>query len=321
VAADSGFSVVIPTFRRPEALRETLMTILRCDPAPAEIIVVDGDPGGSARPVVDELLRSHRAPRFVYLQEDANSTVQRNRGIDVARSDLLLFLDDDVAVEADVLGRLRAAFDDPTVVATTGHVVEEAGRRLVGASSGLRRFLPGGGREGTFTRFGYPRYVVHADHARDVEFMQGCFMSARRAAAARVRFDERLTGYALAEDEDFSLRLSRLGRVRYLPEVTVRHHKLGFRTIDRRALSRLLVRNRAYLFRKNFPQTPVARAQFVLLLALLVAHRAVNRDWAGVRGTLEGVIAAWRERREPPRPSPSSPPTRSVEDPSATSSS
>ena len=46
--------------------------------------------------------------------------------------------------------------------------------------------------------------------------MPGCFMSARREAAS-VRFDEKLGAYALAEDEDFSYRLSRRGRLVYLP--------------------------------------------------------------------------------------------------------
>ena len=82
--------------------------------------------------------------------------------------------------------------------------------------------------------------------------MKGCFMSARREAATTVRFDEQLTGYALAEDEDFSYRLSRLGRIRYAPEIVVQHRKLGFGAQDPRRLGRLVVVNRAYLFRKNF---------------------------------------------------------------------
>ena len=71
-------------------------------------------------------------------------------------------------------------------------------------------------------------------------------------------------GYALAEDEDFSYRLSRLGRIRYAPEIVVEHRKLGFGSHDPRRLGRLVVVNRAYLFRKNFPGTALARAQFPL---------------------------------------------------------
>jgi GT2 family glycosyltransferase len=125
--------------------------------------------------------------------------------------------------------------------------------------------------------------------------MVGCLMSARAQAAREVGFDEALpslSGYALAEDEDFSLRLSRLGRVRYVPETRIVHGKQGFGSRDPRAFNRLVALNRSYLFRKNFPQTRLARAQFRLFLLLLVGHRLLNRDWAGVRGLVEGMREA-----------------------------
>jgi GT2 family glycosyltransferase len=124
-------------------------------------------------------------------------------------------------------------------------------------------------------------------------------MSARREVAVDVGFDEQLSGFpatALAEDEDFSYRLSRLGRIRYLPAVTVQHLKLGFGSRDEREHGRLLVVSRAYLFRKNFQPTARTRAQFGLLVTALVVHRLVNREWAGARGLIEGALQAWRER-------------------------
>jgi len=124
--------------------------------------------------------------------------------------------------------------------------------------------------------------------------MPGCFMTARRELAAQVRFDENLGAYALAEDEDFSYRLSQRGRLLYLHDVVVVHDKMGFRSYDSRALGRLVVKNRAYLFRKNFPQTPLARLQFWLLLVKLVGHRALNREWSGALGVLEGMATLAR---------------------------
>src|SRR5206468_4076447 len=126
----------------------------------------------------------------------------------------------------------------PSVVGATGIVVEPDDRPFGGKTSRVRSFLPGGGVEGTFTRYGYPRRLVHVDEPRDVEFMQGCFMAARLPDARTVGFDERLPGYGLAEDEDFSYRLSRRGRIRYEPSIVVRHDNTGFATRDRRAFGR-----------------------------------------------------------------------------------
>jgi GT2 family glycosyltransferase len=291
------FSVVIPTKNRPETLRRTLESLRATYPAPHEVLVIDGDEDGSARPLVlglhDDGLSLH------YVHSEPSLTRQRNVGIERASGDVLVFLDDDVTLPHDLFAKLARPYEEGGVVGATGWVIEPRhGERLGGPPSFLRRLvLPGSRRyPGRFTRYGYPRYVVVADGPCDVEFMPGCFMSARREAAARVRFDERLAAYALAEDEDFSYRLSRLGRVVYLPDVVVVHEKLGFRSFDSRDFGRLVVRNRAYLFRKNFPQTPMARAQFGLLLALLVGHRLLNREWHGALGIAEGTLDLVRGR-------------------------
>ena len=290
------FSVVIPTMRREAILEATLASLERCDPPPYEVIIVDSDDDGSSQPVVTAFDHAV-SPAVRYVRTTPSLTRQRNIGIDDASGDVILFLDDDVSIEPDLFARLEEAYNDPDVVGVTGLLIEPDSRRLGGPASPFRRLLPGGGREGTFTRYGYPRYVRTFDRPHDVEFMPGCFMSARRDLAAQVRFDEHMGGYALAEDEDFSYRLSRLGRIRYVPEIVVRHRKLGFGSQNARRFGRLVVVNRTYLFRKNFRRTPLTRLQFGMLIAMFVGHRIVNREWSGVRGLLEGSVQAWRTGR------------------------
>lgn len=291
------FSVVIPTLRRGPLLRMTLEGLLACDPRPAELIVIDADSERSAQEIVDELARRDGSWRLRYLTSAPGLAQQRNLGIDEAKGDVIVFLDDDVQMSPDLLKRLGAAYADEAVLGATGRVVEPEDPRIGNPRSVLRRWLPGGGREGQFTRYGYPRYLQTLDQSRDVEYMLGCLMSARRTAAQQVRFDEDLGQYALAEDEDFSYRLSRLGRIRYVPEAVVHHRKVGYLSHDSRDFGRLVVRNRAYLFRKNFPQTPLARTQFGLFVAALVAHRLVNRKWRGAQGLIEGAVAVMRAAR------------------------
>jgi glycosyltransferase involved in cell wall biosynthesis len=285
------FSVVIPTLRRPGPLRETLESLLACEPPPDEVIVVDGDPELSSAAVVEHLGSSVRI-----LSSPLGMTVQRNNGLDAASGDVVVFLDDDVEVEPDLLRRLAETYSDPSVMGATGRIIEPVQTRAGRPGSLVRRLLHGS-KEGKFTRAGYPRYLSRFDREADLEFMQGCFMSARRDLAARVRFDESLTGYALAEDEDFAYRLSRYGPIRFVPGLRVVHKKLGFASQDSREFGRLVIRNRSYLFRKNFPQTRLARTQFALLIATLVIHRLANRQWQGALGLLEGARAQLAGRR------------------------
>jgi GT2 family glycosyltransferase len=294
------FSVVIPTLERHDVLRRTLRALIDSDPPPDEVILVDAAPDQTARNVVRSLGHEpDRRPQLIHVPSEMGLTIQRNHGIDKARGEVVVFLDDDVTFPPDVFAQLAAAYVDPAVVGVTGQVVEPDSRRVGAPGSGLRDWLLGRGREGEFTGFGYPRYIRHVDIARDVEYMLGCFMSARRQAAKEVRFDEAMRGYALGEDEDFSYRLSRLGRIRYVPDLVVHHHKLGFVSKDPRVFNKLVVRNRTYLFRKNFSRSRKARAQFALFLGVLLAHRLLNREWRGARGLLEGMAEAWGPRRAP----------------------
>jgi glycosyltransferase involved in cell wall biosynthesis len=289
--AEPRLSVVIATRDRPAALRATLRSVARCDPPPAETLVVDGSGDGSAEPVAREA--SAR-----YAHSRPGLTIQRNVGLELATGDVVVFLDDDVEADPGLFAALREAYRGPQVVGATGRVLEPDLRRFGNTRSRWRRLLPGGGREGTLTRFGYPRRIQDDTRERDVEYMLGCLMSARRDVAARIRFDERLTGYSLLEDEDFSYRLSRLGRIRHVPAASIVHKRVGADAEIARAreFGRTVVVNRAYLFRKNFRRTRLARLQFGLLVAVLATHRAVNGEWAGVRGVIEGAVEAWRQR-------------------------
>ncbi|HEU4481051.1 MAG TPA: glycosyltransferase family 2 protein [Actinomycetota bacterium] len=288
-------SVVIPTLARIEMLRATLESIRRCSPPPFEIIVVDGDDAGGSRDVVSSADAASSFP-ISYVASERGLTRQRNAGIRAAGGDVILFLDDDVELDPSLFATLSRVYGDAGVVGATGRIVEWAPPRIGRKESRIRRLLPGGGAEGGFTRYGYPRRLVDVETPRDVEFMQGCFMSGRSEDVEAVGFDESLPGYALAEDEDFSFRLSRRGRIRYEPDARLEHKNMGFTTKDPRAFDRQVMVNRTYLFRKNFDPGLLARLQFVLLFFVLVGHRLINREWQGARGLVEGAVEAWRTR-------------------------
>ena len=289
-------SVLIATKGRPEPLRQTLASLFAASPLPYEVIVVDGDRDLSAKLVAAEAGNGLGPPGVTYLPSPSGLTLQRNVGLKAATGDVVVFLDDDVDVDPALFAALAAAYDDGGVVGATGRVVEEAPRRFGNTRSLARRALFFG-EEGTMTRFGYPRRLQGTDTERNVEFMPGCLMSARLDVASQLGFDEALHGYALAEDEDFSYRLSQVGRIRYVPQAVVWHKNLGMRSSTVRRFNRDIVVNRTYLFRKNFKATPLARLQFAGMVLVLVAHRAVNGEWAGARGLIDGSVEAWKNRR------------------------
>ncbi|TMK40268.1 MAG: glycosyltransferase family 2 protein [Actinobacteria bacterium] len=295
-------SVVIPTLGRPAMLLETLESVLACDPAPHEILVVDGDANRSAREAVNQLPGNATTAPVRCLASPRGASVQRNRGIEVATGDVVLFIDDDAIVDPGLIGVLCATYRDPEIVGVTGRIIQGDYRAFGNQRSRIRQLLMRGGRQGTMTSYGYPRHLQELDRRWDVEFMQGCLMSARRELAARVGFDTDMGGprrTALLEDEDFSYRLSRHGRVVYVPDAVVNHRAVGFRSRQggARSYSRLIVTDRAYLLRKNFRVTPLVALRFALLIGVFFAHRVINAEWGGILGLAEGVRDAVREAR------------------------
>jgi glycosyltransferase involved in cell wall biosynthesis len=303
-------SLIIATKDRPTSLLDALESSARELPSNGEVIVVDGDPERSAESVVRRLAHQHPDMDIRYVASEAGAALQRNVGIDLARGDIVIFIDDDCTVEPGLFEVLTSAYGDPSVVGATGRIDGPSFERLgSNPHSRLRWLLLGGGRQGSMTSFGFRRPIIDVEQARDVQYMPGPLMSARHDLAAEVRFDERLAAYSLGEDDDFSYRLSRRGRIRYEPSAVVNHHELGWRHMDRRQMDRLQVVNRTYLFRKNFAQTLRARASFATLIAVLCAHRVLNREWSGLRGLVDGIRHVRRsdargmESRDEPQPS------------------
>jgi glycosyltransferase involved in cell wall biosynthesis len=87
-------SVVIPTFNRRDALRAVIEPLLG-DAATAEVIVVDDGSSDGSSQLLQEW--SGVEPRLrVIVQENAGQAAARQRGLEVARGEVVLFLDDDV---------------------------------------------------------------------------------------------------------------------------------------------------------------------------------------------------------------------------------
>ena len=105
-SASAEASFVVPTFKRPAALAETLAALVALDyPSDRyEVIVVDDGSDESTRDVVDRF--GARGPSIAYLAQPSRGVASaRNLGASHARSDLLIFLDDDMLVEPDHLRR------------------------------------------------------------------------------------------------------------------------------------------------------------------------------------------------------------------------
>ena len=134
-------SIIIISRDRHDVLLDTVSALLqqvqkqKLDARTEVIVVEEGD---AAQPIPDT--RYRHLPRRNY-----GFGYARNRGLQIASGDIIIFIDDDIMPSEHWLERLLAPFADPNVMAVAGGIVPSPqGLGVVGASLG-RLGLPGGG--------------------------------------------------------------------------------------------------------------------------------------------------------------------------------
>jgi GT2 family glycosyltransferase len=209
--SDPSFSIVVPTFRRPDALRETLSALLALDydADRYEIIVVDddGDDGSAERVLAsfDEPL----VPLRIERQRRLGAAHARNRGAGLASGEFVLFCDDDMVVSRSDLRSRVHAFE------RHGDVAVAARWEFSPAAAGALRATP-------FGRYRIDLERQFQDGAAgeplpdDPQSLRMELVGAATLCLARERFlgiggfDETFP-LAGAEDQDFSMRARAAG--------------------------------------------------------------------------------------------------------------
>lgn len=102
-------SVVLPTYHRPELLREQLEALARQAETPSEVLVVDNGPTEAAAAVVEAFLERFPALRYVVAAERHGAGYAANAGARAATGDALAFLNDDDVVAPGWLEAVQAA--------------------------------------------------------------------------------------------------------------------------------------------------------------------------------------------------------------------
>lgn len=207
------FSVVVPTYKRPQALAGCLGAIENVDyPRELlEVIVVDDGSPNPPEAVVREYAR--RLPVRLVLQDNAGPAAARNHGAELAGGDFLAFVDDDCQLSPTWLQVMAGRFRDVPTCAVTGCTQNVLNRNIFAKTSQ------------TLIAFLYAYYNADPERA--------CFLTSNNMAISAELF-RRSGGFdtsflrAAGEDREFCDRLLAGGhRVVYAPDAVVFHaHEL-----------------------------------------------------------------------------------------------
>lgn len=206
--------VVIATYCRHDHIRECLRHLARQTVAPERTVVVDASPDERTRIAVAEF------PGVDYRRNDlgrGHTATSRAIGIEGAKEDILVFLDDDAYAEPEWLERILAAYDDPSVAGVGGRARNgQPGEENEGIEQiGLLR------EDGALTGF----FAADPGRRVDVDHLLGANMSVRADTVRELGgIRDYYPGTCLREETDIALRMRKAGyRLVFDPAAVVLH--------------------------------------------------------------------------------------------------
>jgi len=279
-----SISVIVVTYNSAHCLARALSSAS----VAAELIVVDNASS-------DTSIEVARQFPCTLVANDCNRGFGAacNQGAQIAKGELLLFLNPDAVLGADAIDKLAAAaVSDPAAVAfgpqhhlPADDVVDlEHKERLVRAKAKVAHLEPAGSNS-------------------EVGFLSGAALLCRKAAFAKVDgFDERFFLYF--EDQDLCLRLARLGTLVCVGDAVVFHLPGRGARLEWRQLFtkyRQYGHSRAYFSQKHRVRSALGRAAFEQLAKGVIAIARADRNLAAQHlgravGYVEGRLATHRGR-------------------------
>lgn len=292
-------SVVVPTYRR----RERVMDVVRKladDPAILEIIVVVDGAGEDTMAALTALQGAVEVLRVI-AQEHAGAGAARQRGLEQARGDIVLFLDDDVVPGPGLAsGHLAAHNADP-------------GSLVVGALPPVlarRRTVHSIVDELYAEDYDTSCQSYERDPATVLTHLWAGNLSLDRRHALLVGIGDPQFDTLFFEDKDFGLRLRAAGvRAVFRPDLRGQHHHVG--TLPSYLRDSLRQGNGLHLLRQRYPDDipePTARwiaGRFPAPARALVSVAELRPDTAGATITagllavsyLAGTLKLWGVQR------------------------
>ena len=298
------FSLIICTYKRPQALFVLLQSVKKQTLYPNEILIIDGSPDDFTK----EMLSQHSFPNLKYFKvedKDRGLTKQRNYGISRVSeaSEVVCFLDDDTVLAPTYFEAIIQTYQDyPEALGVGGYITNEVTWQHVGVDyvAKVNEFYYDGWKRAEGSRFVWRKKLnLDSDvppgcspafsHGRSVGFLppsgkvylveqlMGGVSSFRKTVFKQFQFSTYFEGYGLYEDADFTLRVSKVGKLYLNTAAQLEHHHDAAGRPNQYAYGKMVVRNGWYVWRVKNPK-PSFKAQLKWhgITLLLTAIRGTN---------------------------------------------
>jgi GT2 family glycosyltransferase len=295
-------SAIIATRNRPEDLAEALMSLLNQSYPPSEVIVIDDSRSHSSKVIINSLslkfLQAGSDLKYV-LGDGDGLPAARNLGLSISKGDAVLFLDDDVLLDQDVVGAIVSFLGyDSSVSGVQPKILHTAFdlkknslfERLQNAT--FKVFMLSYIKNDSLSvrRSGASVFPDELTKVIYTQRLLGCCCCYKRDSIRGMLFDTNLKLWAYGEDLDFSYRVYKknIRSLCALPNIKVVHKTSATARLQRKTQIYMKTIYSFYVFFKDvFDYSALNLSAFLWRLAgqliinigVLIVRRKPTQEW------------------------------------------
>lgn len=298
------FTLIICTYKRSQPLLKLLLSVQHQTLYPNEILIVDGSPDDFTKEMLTQ--NSFQGLKYFKVDEkDRGLTKQRNFGIARVQeaSEVVCFLDDDTVLEPTYFEEIIKTYTlFPETLGVGGYITNETNwiKTTSDYQAKVNEFYYDGWKRKDGSRFVWrkklgldsnrpPGCLPEFSHGRsigflppsgkiyEVEQLMGGVSSFRKTVFQEFQFSTYFEGYGLYEDADFTLRLSKVGKLYINTNAQLGHYHDASGRPNKYDYGKMVVRNGYYVWRVKYPNPSFkAKIKWHLITLLLTAIRFTN---------------------------------------------
>jgi GT2 family glycosyltransferase len=299
-----SFSVIICTYMRPEPLLKLLQSVEVQTIYPDEVIIVDGSTDDATEAVLQQHIFDN-LKYFKVLDHERGLTKQRNYGVVRVGEEIevVCFLDDDTVIEVDYFEQIINTYQlYPEALGVGGYIINETESEFVGYDyqPTNKEYYFDGWKQKDGSRFVMrkklgldsdcpPGYSSMYSHGRSVgflppsgkvypvEMLMGGVSSFKKTVFKTIQFSIYFEGYGLYEDADFTLRVSKIGKLYLNTSAKLNHYHDDAGRPNHYLYGKMVVRNGWYVWRTKNPNPTIQhQLKWHTITILLMVIRFTN---------------------------------------------
>ncbi|GGD02518.1 glycosyltransferase family 2 protein [Hyunsoonleella pacifica] len=274
-----SFALIICTYMRPSALQKLLFSVRDQTLYPDEILIIDGSINSETEKIFQT--NTHKNLNYYKVeQQHRGLTRQRNYGINKVGSNIsiICFLDDDVVLDKDYFKTLLSTFKlKPGALGVGGYIANASNWKESDAKCHSKKFYFDNWMRDEPVRFRLrkkiglapdtpPGFLPTFAHGRsigflppsgkiyEVEQLMGGVSSYRKEIFNTFQFSTYFEGYGLYEDTDFSIRVSKQGKLYVNTNAQLNHYHEPLGRPNHFKYGKMVLRNGWYVWRVKHPQ-------------------------------------------------------------------